>query len=103
MTSNTITVTSKPPYYGMPKFSEDTKGLTALVLGANGISGQAMLSVLAENPERWSAVLAVSRRKPSRSFGPTVQHLSMDLLQEPQVIVKELESFGKKMWVASLV
>ena len=97
MTSNAIAVVSKPPYYGMPIFPEDTKGLTALVLGANGISGQAMLSVLAENPERWSTVLAVSRRKPSRLFGPTVQHLSIDLLQKPNVIAKELETSGKKM------
>ena len=103
MKGNTITVASKPPYYGMPTLPEDVKGLTALVLGANGISGQAMLGVLAENPERWSTVIAVSRKQSSRSFGPTVQHLSLDLLQEPKIIAKELEAFGKKMWVASHV
>ena len=74
-----------------------------LVLGANGISGQSMLEVLAENPKRWSTVLAVSRKKPARSFGSTVQHLSIDLLQDPEVIAKEISKTGKKMWVFDIL
>lgn len=102
MSPHTTTVVSRPPYHGMPVFPQDIRGLTAFVLGANGISGQAMLQVLAENPERWSTVLAVSRKKPSRSFGPTVQTLSLDLLQEPEAIAKEIGKVGKKMHVIDI-
>ena len=97
MSSQITSTISKPPYYGMPVFAEDVKDLTALVLGANGISGQATLGVLSENPERWSTVLAISRKKPSRSFGPTVHHLSIDLLQAPEAIAKEISKTDQRI------
>ncbi|EWG42568.1 hypothetical protein FVEG_15451 [Fusarium verticillioides 7600] len=40
---------SEGPYVGLPSFEQ--KGLTALVTGTNGISGQHMLRVLAKNPD----------------------------------------------------
>lgn len=35
---------SKGIYYGLPVFSDDVEGLTAIVTGANGMSGDHMVS-----------------------------------------------------------
>lgn len=36
-------IVSKDIYHGLPVFSEDLNGLTAIVTGANGISGDHMV------------------------------------------------------------
>ncbi|RBQ69411.1 hypothetical protein FVER14953_20946 [Fusarium verticillioides] len=48
---------SEGPYVGLPSFEQ--KDLTALVTGANGISGQHMLRVLAKNPDCWPKIYAL--------------------------------------------
>jgi hypothetical protein len=85
-----ISVQSRGIYHGMPVFSDDIKGLKALILGANGISGQAMVSALSENPERWSQVYALSRKASSITDGPTVKRVLADLLEGPEAIAKVL-------------
>lgn len=37
-------IQSKGIYHGLPVFSDDLKGLTAIVVGSNGISGHHMVS-----------------------------------------------------------
>ncbi|KAG4257541.1 hypothetical protein FPRO03_13884 [Fusarium proliferatum] len=70
---------SEGPYVGLPSFEQ--KGLTALVTGANGISGQHMLRVLAKNPDRWSKIYALSRRPPQGLFdAPHIQSVALDFL-----------------------
>jgi hypothetical protein len=39
-----------------------------------------MVSWLADHPDRWSTVHAVSRRPPKSTVAPHVQHHSLDLL-----------------------
>jgi nucleoside-diphosphate-sugar epimerase len=97
MSSKTSAVESRGIYHGMPVYPENIKALRALVVGANGISGQAMVAALAENPQRWSQVYALSRKKPSRAFGPTVKHVLADLLDGPDVIAETLKVNGVKV------
>jgi hypothetical protein len=51
-------VSSKGIYHGLPSFpkSPETTGLTAIITGANGISGYHMVKVLAAELERWSKI-----------------------------------------------
>jgi nucleoside-diphosphate-sugar epimerase len=92
----TYSVRNHAPYYAMPTYSPDLKGLTAVVFGANGISGQAMVTLLSENPERWTKVYALSRKPPSVSWGRNVQHVSVDLLKPPQEIADILKASNVK-------
>lgn len=85
------TVQSKGIYHGLPVYPPNIKGLRALVIGANGISGQAMVNALAENPPRWSMVYAMSRKPSSRSPSPTVKEVYVDLLDGPEAIAKVLK------------
>jgi 5,10-methylene-tetrahydrofolate dehydrogenase/methenyl tetrahydrofolate cyclohydrolase len=90
-------VQSKGIYHGMPVYPNNIKGLHALVVGASGISGQAMVAALAENPERWSQIYAVSRKKPSVDFGPSVKHVLVDLLDGPEAIATSFRTNGVKV------
>jgi hypothetical protein len=76
-----LTIQSKGIFHGLPTFPGVAGGLTAIVAGANGISGQYIVRALAEAPERWSRVLAMSRRPPSGALpGKQAEGLSLDLL-----------------------
>lgn len=81
---------SNGDYVGLPTFNQ--KGLTALVTGANGISGQHMLRVLARHPDRWTKIYALSRRPSQGLFkAPNIEHVSLDLLSGVDNIKKTLE------------
>jgi nucleoside-diphosphate-sugar epimerase len=53
-----------------------SKKKTALILGATGVSGRALLNHLATKPEEWR-VVGASRRAPD--FRTTAEHVSVDL------------------------
>lgn len=72
-------------YHGLPDLSTHA-GLTAVVSGANGISGAHMVRVLAENPTRWNKIYALSRRPPSGSWPKTVVHVPVDFMENPETI-----------------
>lgn len=44
-------IVSKGIYHGLPTFSDDLNGLTAIVAGANGISGDHMVSLMSTQRE----------------------------------------------------
>ncbi|KAH7398047.1 NAD dependent epimerase/dehydratase family protein [Cadophora sp. MPI-SDFR-AT-0126] len=96
MTSNSpiipSTVENRGIYCGLPKFSPLITGRKAIVFGANGISGNYMLRALSQTPERWEHVAALSRRPhtASQGIGKNVEHIQVDLLQEPEEIAKIL-------------
>ena len=54
------------------------------------------IRVLAENPERWRKVYALSRRPPSGKWPSTVQHIPLDFLQTPEKIAKVLKDHNIK-------
>jgi len=85
-------------FKNLPTFSPDIKGLTAIITGANGISGFHTMRVLLESPQRWKKVYAISRRPPPpemmvllpEEHRSRVHHVASDFLSEPQDIAKAL-------------
>lgn len=96
--SNQQTVQSKGIFHGLPVFPPSVKGLTAIITGANGISGNYMLRVLAEAPERWTKIYCLSRRPPAIPDGlpSQAEHIALDFLKEPGEIAKVLKEKGVK-------
>ncbi|KAJ4379505.1 hypothetical protein N0V86_004685 [Didymella sp. IMI 355093] len=94
--SNQQTVQSKGIFHGLPVFPSTVKGLTAIITGANGISGNYMLRVLAETPERWTKIYCLSRRPPAIPDGlpSQAEHIALDFLGEPEKIAKALAERG---------
>jgi nucleoside-diphosphate-sugar epimerase len=90
------TVVSKGIYHGLPTFPDhDGKKLRAIVTGANGISGSAMVKVLSEAPERWEKIYALSRRPPTGKLPPHVEHIAVDFLESnPEEIANILKAKG---------
>ncbi|KAF9883242.1 hypothetical protein FE257_003836 [Aspergillus nanangensis] len=91
-----IALQSKSIYHGLPVLPSESKSLTAIVTGANGISGDHMLRVLCESPERWTKIYALSRRPPNGAWPAQVEHVSLDLLASPEDLAKQLEIRGIK-------
>ncbi|KAG9521966.1 hypothetical protein KCV07_g3378, partial [Aureobasidium melanogenum] len=91
MTSELLTIHSDGIYHGLPVFPEYLEGSTAIVTGANGISGTYMLRVLCKNPKRWKKIYALSRSAPYLELPSHVEHVSMDLLSEPGEIARQLK------------
>jgi hypothetical protein len=101
--NNKQTVVSRGIFHGLPTFpsTATNKNLTAIITGANGISGYHMLKVLAAAPERWSKIYCLSRRSPPDYFftdlgegASRVEHICADFLSEPAELAKSLEKIG---------
>ncbi|KAK5226439.1 hypothetical protein LTR47_009117 [Exophiala xenobiotica] len=99
MSSTTQTVQSKGIFHGLPTYPTtlDFQNLTAIVTGANGISGYHMMKVLAAAPERWKKIYCLSRRPPPDYFfeglgdqADRVEHVEVDFLADPNAIGKSL-------------
>lgn len=59
------TVYSEGIHHGLPTFPDhDGKKYTAIVTGANGISGSEIVNALVAAPETWEIIYAMSRRPP---------------------------------------
>lgn len=100
--SSSLPLQNKGIFHNLPTFDPTIKNKTALVTGANGISGFHTLRVLLESPERWTKVWAASRRAPppemmellpaeARSH---VEHVACDFLSSPEEIAKQLRQKG---------
>jgi len=89
-------VFSRGIYHGLPTFEQ--KGLTAIITGANGISGYYMLKVLAQSPERWTKIYCLSRRPPLVAGGlpKNAEHIALDFLKDPQAIADVMRNKGVK-------
>jgi hypothetical protein len=88
-------------YHGLPVFPERQRGLTAIVTGANGISGYYMLEVLGQAPERWTKIYCLSRRPPAIKEGlpKNAEHVALDFLKRPEEIADVLKEKGIKAYV----
>ncbi|TVY22203.1 Uncharacterized protein LHYA1_G008927, partial [Lachnellula hyalina] len=96
MPSTTLTVETKGIYHHLPTFpAHDGKKYSAIVTGANGISGSAIVDVLAGSPERWETIYAISRRPPL-STQPHVKAIAADFLSSPEDISELLRKEGVK-------
>ncbi|KAK4948705.1 hypothetical protein LTR10_012709 [Elasticomyces elasticus] len=99
-------VHSQGIYHGLPVFPDDVQGLTAIVTGANGISGSYMLKVLSRAPQRWSKIYCLSRRPPLLEGGlpPNAEHIALDFLKDHEDIAsvlrsKNISSSSEKIYV----
>ncbi|KAJ7198984.1 NAD dependent epimerase/dehydratase family protein-like protein [Mycena pura] len=86
-------VQSRGIYHGLPVFPPEIRGLTAVVTGSSGISGQDMVRALAASPERWSKIYCLSRRPPA-VLPPQAEFVSLDFLQPPEKIIEALQKHG---------
>ncbi|KAL1995878.1 hypothetical protein VTN49DRAFT_744 [Thermomyces lanuginosus] len=100
------TVQSKGHLRGLPVYpkEEPFTNLTALVTGANGLSGYHMVRILADAPERWKKIYCLSRRPPPPHFfedlgegASRVEHVSVDFLSGPTEIAKQLKDKVKSV------
>lgn len=91
-------IQTKGIYHGLPVYPDSLKGLTAIITGANGISGHYMLRVLSQSPERWTKIYALSRRPPYFGGGlpQNVEHISCDFLKSPSEIASVLKEHNVK-------
>ncbi|KAK3672160.1 hypothetical protein LTR78_007913 [Recurvomyces mirabilis] len=86
-------------FHSLPTFSPDVKGLTAIITGANGISGFHTMRALLDSPERWTKIWAASRRPPPKEMmalltedqRSRVVHVACDFLSSPEDICKQLQ------------
>ncbi|KAF9893416.1 hypothetical protein FE257_010728 [Aspergillus nanangensis] len=83
-----VSVHSRGIFHGLPTYADNIKGLTAMVTGANGISGTNLIKVLRDAPERWTKIYCVSRSPPpecqdEKNSDGRIEHLEMDFLQDP--------------------
>ncbi|KAF2092511.1 NAD dependent epimerase/dehydratase family protein-like protein [Rhizodiscina lignyota] len=91
MATQIQTVYNEGPYCGLPDYP-GIHGQTAIVVGANGISGQYMLRLLSKHPQRWTKIFALSRRPPHGFDAPHIQHVSIDLLGGVDSIQRTLDA-----------
>lgn len=99
MGSEGLPLQNKGIFRNLPSFSPDIKGLTAIVTGANGISGFHTMRALLESPDRWKKVWAASRRPPPEQMmqlltpdqRSRVEHVACDFLSKPEDIAKQLK------------
>lgn len=93
----TQAVLSNGVFHDLPTFPDyDGKKYSAITTGANGITGAHMVWVLAESPQRWEAIYALSRRPPNTGVTPNVKNLATDLLTSPDEIAKILKKNNVK-------
>jgi nucleoside-diphosphate-sugar epimerase len=83
-------------YHGLPVYDPSIKGLTAIVTGANGISGHHMVRVLAQSPQRWSKIYCLSRHPQvwQGSLALNTEHIPLDFLRPPEDIGAVLKEKG---------
>jgi len=102
MGSEHLPLQAKGIFHNLPSFPAHVKDLTAIVTGANGISGFHTMRVLLESPQRWKKVWAASRRPPPREMmglltadqRARVEHVACDFLSKPDDIAKQLKDKG---------
>ena len=79
-------------YHGLPVIDNNHKALSAIVVGASGMSGQSQIDVLLQSSQRWKKVFALSRRAPQiGEHNSPLKHVPVDLLDDPQNTAKKLK------------
>ncbi|KAF2088625.1 hypothetical protein K490DRAFT_39201 [Saccharata proteae CBS 121410] len=86
-------VQSRGIYHGLPVHPPSIKNLTAIITGANGISGHHMLRVLSQSPTRWTKIYCLSRRPAAipSSLPANASHMACDFLSAPTAIAAVLQ------------
>lgn len=85
-------------YHSLPQFDPAIRDLTAVVTGANGISGFHTMRALLQSPERWKRIYALSRNPPPQSMmdllsadeRSRVHHVAIDFLEDAETIAQKM-------------
>jgi len=92
------TVASEGIFHGLPVFPDsDDTGYTAIVAGANGITGAHIVRALERAPKRWRKIYAFSRKPPTIPLGDRTTFVSVDFLSDPKRIAEVLQEH----WVSA--
>jgi hypothetical protein len=84
-------------YHGLPVLDDKHQALSAIVVGASGMSGQSQIDVLLQSPQRWGQVIALSRRPPQiGEKNGALKHVPVDLLDDPESTAKKLKDASVK-------
>lgn len=109
MAPSTQVVVNDGPFRGLPTYADDVKDLTAIITGANGMSGYHMVRVLAAAPQRWKKIYCLSRRPPPANFfedlgegAKLIEHIPVDFLSDPAKIAEALKGRVDKVYVHDL-
>ncbi|TKA33107.1 hypothetical protein B0A50_00660 [Salinomyces thailandicus] len=86
-------------YRNLPTFDPSLQGLTAIVVGATGISGFNTIRSLLDSPKRWSTIYALSRSSLSNKMlsllsseqRSRIKHVSVDLTGSRDDIASSLQ------------
>jgi hypothetical protein len=98
----TSTVYSKGIFNALPTFPEhDGNQYTAIVTGANGISGAHIVRALSESPQRWKHIYAMSRKPSHYNKLENVTSVAVDFLKSPEEIAEILRKENIKAYVSS--
>jgi len=89
-------------FKNLPTFSPEIQGLTAIVTGANGISGFFTMRVLLQSPQRWRKIWTLSRSPPPKEMmdlltpeqRDRVEHVAVDFLGKPEDIANAMKAKG---------
>lgn len=89
-------------YHNLPQFDPSIKDLTAIVTGANGISGFHTCRALLDSPHRWAKIYAMSRRPPPDEMmallkpeqRAKVHHVASDFLKSPEELAEAMKKAG---------
>ncbi|RMJ12817.1 hypothetical protein CDV36_007518 [Fusarium kuroshium] len=89
-------------YHNLPTFDPTIKNLSAIVCGANGISGFNTVRALLDSPDRWATIYTLSRHPlsekqlsliPSALHG-RIKHVPVDLSDSPEKVAGDLVGAG---------
>lgn len=102
MSSTGLPTQARGIFHSLPTYDPSIKDKTAIVTGANGISGFHTMRALLDNPERWKKVWAISRRAPAQEMmallpkeaRARVEHVACDFLSSPDEIAAQLKDKG---------
>ena len=97
------TVYSDGIFHGLPTFPDhEGKKYSAIVTGANGITGTHILRTLEQAPTRWEKIYAFSRKRPNLKFDDRVTFISVDFLETPEKIASVLEKNNVSAYVSCM-
>lgn len=89
-------------YRNLPPLDEAAQGLTAVITGANGISGFNTMRALLDSPKRWKTIFSLSRRPPPEDMmallspeeRSRITVVTCDFLDDPASIAENLKAAG---------
>jgi hypothetical protein len=102
MSSSSLPLHNNGIFKNLPTFPTSVQDLTAIITGANGISGFFTMRVLLQSPQRWQKIWTLSRSPPPPELmalltpeqRDRVEHVAVDFLGKPEDIAKAMSEKG---------